>query len=228
MKDTHDKEGRAPEGAAHCPPLGDPGGAKVRRFARIRRSVVEVKPVVKARERFSDPEIPDPDPDHLWRKTWDEICSDTTPPQQMGALQRADLIGAVAEWTWANPYPSIRAGGALILRALDEHRRGEPFGRALGLEPAAGLVARTAIGLAERNTLIRSARASVPEWAAAPPRQAARAIVAAFRRYETTTWLHDRDRHTAPAGDAARAAFWRILRSGLPMPDAPRVAQLLA
>lgn len=236
---NEDGQGRAPECAAHdashhsLSMCAARSGA-VRRFARIRREVVEVElrpagaRASRPLDHLNDLAAPDPDPEGLWRVSWDELVVDTTPMCRKGARERADLIAAVAEWAFTNPSTSIRSAGALILRALDEHRQGEPFGRALGLEPASGLVARTAINFEARNTLIRAARAAMPAWREASPRQAARDLVAAFAKYEATGWPLDRARDTAPAGDPVRAAFWRIKRSGTAMPDAPRVAQLLA
>lgn len=213
---------------------GDMAGIAARRFARIRREVVEVElrsadaPPSRPLDHLNDLAAPDPDPHCLWRARWDDLLADTTPISRKGARERADLVAAVAEWSFANPHQSIRVGGALILRALHEHRQGEPFGRALGLEPASGLTARTAINLATRNSIFRAARAASPAWRDAPARQAALLMSASFARYIAGPWLADRRRATAPAVEPA-ASWWRICSLDLKtkMPGCAHLASIL-
>ena len=169
------------------------------------------------------------DPDGLWRdpELWDNVHP--APLAQADATKRADLLLLVAEWSRWNPNPAVRQGGDLLFRAIEAHLEGEPVGRALGLEPPAGLIARQGIKLARRNTLLRRARASVPAWRGAPTKDAARAMAAAFDRYEAGGWLADRSRETAPAAEPT-ASWWRILKLDLshPMPREKRLAQILA
>lgn len=204
-----------------------------RRFARVRGVVVEMpvgprpKPA-RPLDHLREPGTVALDPDNLWRSPWPNCSDDPAPLRLMGARARADLLAAVAEWTGACPNPTIRQGGAMILRALAEHLTGEPIGRALGLEPPAGLIARREIDLAQRDALILRARASVPAWRDAPPRQAARAMLEALARYRATTWARERERETAPASEPA-ASFWRLLRLNpeRPLPGTPEGLALI-
>lgn len=187
-----------------------------RRFARVRGVVVEFplgpRPkTARPLDHLREPGAVALDPENLWRSPWPNCSDDPAPLRLMGARARADLLAAVAEWTFSCPNPTIRQGGTMILRALQEHMKGEPIGRALGLEPPAGLIARREIDLASRDALLRKVRDAVPAWRDAPPRQAARAMLAAFERYRNGAWQSDRGRDTAPAAEPA-ASFWRLIR----------------
>jgi len=204
-----------------------------RRFARVRGVVVE-KPIgprpkpARHLEHLREPGSVALDPEGLWRSPWPDCSEDPVPLRLMGARARADLLAAVAEWTGACPNPTIRQGGAMILRALADHLNGEPIGRALGLEPPAGLIARREIDLARRDALILRARDAVPAWRDAPARQAAKAMLATFERYHTGAWQRDRRRDTAPAAEPA-ASFWRLIRLNeeRPMPGTPEGLALI-
>jgi hypothetical protein len=91
----------------------------------------------------------------------------------------------------------------------------------MGLQPegGGGQTVGQAIALKRRNALLRQARASRPEWRDAPDRRAATLVLAAFSRYRDGGWQADRGRPTAPAGDPARAMFWRILRLAVAVPE---------
>ncbi|ABA78909.1 hypothetical protein GQF56_08560 [Rhodobacter sphaeroides] len=151
------------------------------------------------------------DPEGLWRGPWPDASDPAPDLRRLGARERAHLLACVAEWTGACPVPAIQMGGELLLRALAEALAGEPIGRALGIEPPAGLTLRRAALLRERDELLHRARAARPEWRTASARRAATLIHAALDRYRANVWPRERGREAAPAAEPA-ASFWRICR----------------
>ncbi len=79
--------------------------------------------------------------------------------------------------------------------------------------------------LADRNALLLRLAAGHAEWADLPPSAAARFMRLSFARYETTRWPRERHALSVPHTEPA-ATWWRILRSGAPMPGAERLRQL--
>ncbi|WP_133618556.1 hypothetical protein [Phaeovulum veldkampii] len=115
----------------------------------------------------------------------------------------------------------VAAGEAILRCETGDAKRAVPLSRLMGLsaEGGGGLSAGQAVARKRRNALLREARASRPEWRDVPDRRAATLMLPALRRYRTGAWQADRGRDTAPAGDPARACFWRALRLGVPVPD---------
>lgn len=208
----------------------------VRRFARIRGQVVEVTlpgavPPTRGRplDHLVDRDIPDLEREGPWRAPWPAVGEEPKALRLMGARERADLLACAAEWTFASPNPAVRQGGALLLNALRSHLDGEPIGRALGLEPAAGLIARREIELAQRDKLLRHVRSAVPDWVELSARQAAVHMLASFERYRATHPQSDAPcRLTAPATEPA-ATWWRLRRLNLKvqMPGHEQLAAIL-
>jgi len=179
------------------------------------------------------------DPDGLWRADdafahrvgWG-LNSEADPGvlfRRAGALGRADALAALCDWASVAPAPVVRAAGRLLAGALAEAiERGEPIGRALGLEPPSGARVSHAVKLAKRDAMLRALRAATPAWRALPPRRAAAAMAAAFRRYAVGGWTADRRRSSAPAVEPA-ATWWRVLRLGLAVavPGVDRLAEIL-
>jgi hypothetical protein len=125
--------------------------------------------------------------------------------------------------------PTVRQGGALLLQALRAHLDGEPIGRALGLEPAAGLIARREIELTQRDRLLRHVRMAVPDWSELAARQAAAHMIASFARYRAAhPRANAQQRTTAPAVEPA-ATWWRLLRLNLKvqMPGREQLSAIL-
>lgn len=206
-------------------------------------------PPLQAIKRRDPPGVSDleGDPEGIWRRkgrfSVAAIRGGILAPNGPEVLRRHDAAAlldvwfALMEWGQMAADPEVRAfaqrcieaGEAIRRRDKDADGRAIPLGRLLGLQPASGATAGTAIDLARRNTLLRRARASAPAWRDAPTKDAARAIAAAFDRYAAGGWLADRSRETAPAAEPT-ASWWRILKLDLshPMPREKRLAQILA
>jgi hypothetical protein len=184
------------------------------------------------------------DPEGAWRRrgrwlaaTYFERVADG--PEVLRAHDAAALLDvwcAAAEWLEMAPDAEVRAFGRRMAAAGEALARGDadrdgraiPLGRMLGLQPAAGATAAHRIKLARRDAMLRALRAATPAWRTLPPRRAAAAMAAAFRRYEAGGWRADRRRQTAPAVEPA-ATWWRVLRLSLAVavPGVDRLAELL-
>lgn len=232
-------------GPAATPLAGDGDGASP---ARAGAPVASTALPPRRRDRSRPlPDHPLLDPEGTWRepsRVLRAVMADGwREPNGPGVLRgvnaagRLDLFAAAAEWlAGTHPDPAVRAfvwemaeaGEAIRRRDKKSDNRAIPLGRLLGLQPASGATAGTAISLARRNQLLRCARASAPAWREAPTKDAARAMIAAFDRYETGGWLADRSRKTAPAAEPT-ASWWRILKLDLsrPMPREKRLEQIL-
>jgi hypothetical protein len=65
-----------------------------------------------------------------------------------------------------------------------------------------------------------------PEWRDLAPSAAARLMVISASRYEANRFPREREAIDAPAAEPA-ATWWRIMRSGVRMPAAKRLQQIL-
>ncbi|WP_235841469.1 hypothetical protein [Cereibacter azotoformans] len=159
-------------------------------------------------------------PAALWRP---EPSADDGPIRlgHLDSLGKGDLLAWAADRLAGDSHPKAQAFSEWARKVLHEHIfKGEPIGRASGLEPPAGLTLRRAALQAERNRLLHIARAARPEWAGASAARAAQLIDAAWQSYASTAWPRDRKRETAPAAEPA-ASFWRLCR--LEAEGGPRV-----
>lgn len=179
--------------------------------------------------------VPAGDPGREWRKrrAWLDAAgwSEDDSPKILDRLpmeERLDVWFRLMEWAALSSCPQVRAmasrgvraGEAMLRCETDASGRTVSLAKLLGLSPegGGGLSAGQAVARKRRNVLLRQARASRPEWRDASERRAAAMMLTAFRRYCEGGWQADRSRPTAPAGDPARACFWRVLRLGVPVP----------
>ncbi|WP_151717556.1 hypothetical protein [Gemmobacter serpentinus] len=173
------------------------------------------------------------DPDRAWRKTGRYLDAYRTGglyapdgPEVLrgkGAAHLLDDWFAMMEWSQMSIDPAVRALAARGIEAGEAILRGDtdldgrviPLGRLMGLQPASGTTAAPAIAKRRRDALIRTARASVPEWRDARPYTAARLLLEGFSKYCATGFAHDCARSEAgregraPA-DQPRASFFRL------------------
>lgn len=97
---------------------------------------------------------------------------------------------------------------------------------ALGLRQRGGISPTRANLLRDRDRHLARLWKTSPDWRDLDPAAAARLMTLSARRYETTRWPRERDALSAPSAEPA-ATWWRIMRSGAPIPSADRVAQIL-
>lgn len=180
--------------------------------------------------------VPAGDPGREWRKrrAWLDAEGLDAPDDPsilalLGPDARLDAFLRLAEWGLMAGCPEVRATARLAVKAglsilgreTDASGRAVSLAKIMGLQPegGGGQTVGQAIALKRRNALLRQARASRPEWRDASDRGAAALMLKEFRRYRDGAWQADRGRDTAPAGDPARAAFWRVLRLEIPVPE---------
>src|SRR5687768_7370658 len=70
--------------------------------------------------------------------------------------------------------------------------------KVLGLSTHGGTSPAQKLAQTDRNRSLRFLYRSRPEWRDLTPGKAAKAMVAAFRKYETDRWPYERDQTSAP------------------------------
>ncbi|MBU1550200.1 MAG: hypothetical protein KJ947_11595 [Alphaproteobacteria bacterium] len=101
-----------------------------------------------------------------------------------------------------------------------------PLDRALGLRKWGGVSVARAVALSDRDGLLINIWQGQTEWRSLSPLAAARMMKLSADRYESGRWPRERDQVTAPAAEPA-ATWWRILQSGVAIPDVRRLQQIL-
>lgn len=114
------------------------------------------------------------------------------------------------------------AEGLEAYLAGDEAR----LSRALGLRTRGGLSPARASALARRDELLRRLWKVTPSWQHLGESSAGRLMALSASRYELSRWPRERRNLAAPSAEPA-ATWWRILRSDVPIPRGPRIAQIL-
>lgn len=143
----------------------------------------------------------------------------------MPALPRQlDAIRLAAGVLRAQDDPAVRDVGCALATWLASGAAGS-VDQALALRSVGGVSPARALLLAERDDLLRDLHRQ--HWPDLAPAAAARVMWQSFDRYERHRAPRERDAIQAPAGEPA-AAWWRILRSGAPMPGVERLRQLLS
>lgn len=115
-----------------------------------------------------------------------------------------------------------------LVGGLERYLAGEEadLSRALGLRNRGGVSPTRASALSERNRSLQRLWKTEAAWHTLPPAAAARLMALSASRYEANRWPRERSALSAPSAEPA-ATWWRILRSGQPIPASPRLAQIL-
>lgn len=98
--------------------------------------------------------------------------------------------------------------------------------RSFGLKQWGGVSPARSSALDRRDRMLRRLWRELPEWRELTPGAAARHMLASFRRYETDRWPRERHLQLAPITEPA-TTWWRVASGNAPMPDAPRLRQIL-
>jgi len=98
--------------------------------------------------------------------------------------------------------------------------------RALGLRSRGGASVRTTILNEERDALLRHLAREHEVWCRFPASLAAKEMRRAFDKYERGRWLREKSANIAPAVEP-NATFWRLLKTGMRMPQDRRLSQIL-
>lgn len=175
------------------------------------------------------------DPDRAWRRTSRYLdayrCGGLFAPDGPEALRGKDAARlldtwfAMMEWGLMSIDPEVRALAARGIEAGEAILRGDtdldgrviPLGRLMGIQPASGSTAAPSIAKQRRDALIRTARASVPEWRDARPYTGARLLSEEFAQYRAAGFAQDCTRSEAgregraPA-EEPRASFFRLCK----------------
>jgi hypothetical protein len=128
-----------------------------------------------------------------------------------------------------DPNPEVREIGWQMADWMNGRRYfGEDrlLDHALGLRQRGGVSPTRANLLLDRDRHLARLWKTSPDWCDLDPAAAARLMTLSAGRYETTRWPRERDALSAPSAEPA-ATWWRIMRSGAPIPSAERVAQIL-
>lgn len=174
--------------------------------------------------------VPLGDPERTWRKPqrWlDAILDDCQRdgPEVLRGKNQAELLDlwfAACENLRLCIDPEVRAFASRMARAGEAIRRGEtdasgravPLGRMIGLQGAA-VSSAAALNRQDRNRLIRSAVAAMPDIAGVGPYSAAQGLADAFRAYiGNGGFAADRGTTAGKAGRAPlsepRASLFRL------------------
>jgi hypothetical protein len=98
--------------------------------------------------------------------------------------------------------------------------------QSLGLKSWGGVSPARSAAISRRNRLLKRIWMQLPHLNGLSASAAARVMSIDAKRYEERCWSRDQHMLTAP-GNEPSATWWRILQSGLPVPQAKRLTQIL-
>lgn len=117
-------------------------------------------------------------------------------------------------WLLQNLTPVIETNGEV---SLDQ---------SFGIRRHGGITPANAAKNSQRDDMLRHLHRIHPEWSGAVPSIASRRMRKAFEFYEIGRWKREKSALAAPSAEPF-TTFWRILNSGMRMPQEARLRQIL-